>query len=626
MGFHLTRRMVFLLFWDIVAAYIAYYGASLLTAQRYPLFESTESLFLVLIFAVVDLVIFALFRLYSGMWEYASVDEMLQMGAATALGVIVCAIIDWLIFTAALIPMRLPIRVFFVAWLILLALVAGMRMMYRFQRRYSTAISGARPKRESRPRTLIVGAGETGSLTIRRMVSGDYVRQGLPIVAVDDDPSKLGMRISGVKVMGTHDDILTLVKRYDIEQIVVAIPSAKPEERQSIYNICKQTDCILLTLPENIRDLRIDELADVKLRQVDLTDLLGRDEIVLNTRLVSGYVSGKCVMVTGGGGSIGSELCRQVCTVAPRQLVIFDIYENNAYALKRELLSIYDDIDIRIEIGSVTDEACLRRVFDRYHPQVIFHAAAHKHVPLMEDCPIEAVGNNVFGTFNVARLADEYGVDRFTFISTDKAVNPTSVMGATKRMGEMVIQYFAHTSKTCFLAVRFGNVLGSNGSVVPIFKDQIAQGGPVTVTHPDMTRYFMTIPEASRLVVMSAGIAEGGEIFILDMGEPVKIVDLARNLIRLAGLQPDKDIKISYIGPRPGEKLEEQLLMACEKTLPTSHKSITVSVGEGVSREEVADKLELLRSAMSGDEDAMKGVIAQAVPTYNPEEGVVALP
>ena len=369
------------------------------------------------------------------------------------------------------------------------------------------------------------------------------------------------------------------------------------------------------TLP-NIRELRIDELGDVSLRDVDVADLLGREEIVLNTRTVSGYIAGETVLVTGGGGSIGSELARQLCKVAPARIVIFDIYENDAYMLRNELLAEYDDIEIDIEIGSVCDVARINEVFAKYRPGAVFHAAAHKHVPLMEICPREAMQNNVFGTLNAVRAADAYGVGRFIFISTDKAVNPTSVMGATKRLGEMVVQYYARTSKTVFSAVRFGNVLGSNGSVIPVFKRQIAAGGPVTVTHPDIERYFMTIPEASRLVIQAGGLAKGGEIFILDMGEPVKIVELAKSLIQLSGLTPDADIEITFTGLREGEKLYEELLMDEESTLPTTNSSIMVSTGQEISYDEVAAKLDEIEAAIAKTDEEAIAILEEAVPTY----------
>jgi FlaA1/EpsC-like NDP-sugar epimerase len=410
-----------------------------------------------------------------------------------------------------------------------------------------------------------------------------------------------------------------LVDRFMIDQIVVAIPSATADERKRIYDICIQTNCRLLTLP-NVRDLRIDELDDVRLREVDLTDLLSREEVVLNTRLVSGYLAGKTVLITGGGGSIGAELARQVATVAPRRIVVFDSYENTAYELELEMRDRYDDLEFAVEIGSVRDSQRLQTVFETHRPDVVFHAAAHKHVPLMEANPREAVLNNVFGTLNTVRLADYFGVRNFIFISTDKAVNPSSVMGATKRLGEMIIQSFAQESKTCFTAVRFGNVLGSHGSVIPMFKRQIAAGGPVTVTHPDITRYFMTIPEASRLVVQAGGMAQGGEIFILDMGEQVKVLDLARNMIRLSGLIPDVDIKIRIVGLRPGEKLYEELLMDCEKTQPTPVKGILVSLGEAGSHDEVAQKIQSLEHALDRGSEAIRRCLAEHVPTYRPNE------
>ena len=494
-------------------------------------------------------------------------------------------------------------------------MVGGTRFVLRVFRQKKRVFSSAQ-RAADRPRTLVVGAGETGSLAIGRMSSKDPLMPGIPVVATDDDPAKRGSRIHGVKVEGTTDDIVGLAEKYDIEQIVVAIPSATIEERRRIYGECTKTDCLLRTLP-NIRELSLDEVGDVSLRDVDVADLLGREEIVLNTRAVSGYIAGECVLVTGGGGSIGSELVRQLCQVAPSRIVIFDMYENDAYLLRNELLRAYDDIDIVVEIGNVCDRRRIEDVFAKHRPAAVFHAAAHKHVPLMEVCPREAVHNNVFGTLNTVRAADAFGASRFIFISTDKAVNPTSVMGATKRMGEMIVQHYATTSKTIFSAVRFGNVLGSNGSVIPVFKRQIAAGGPVTVTHPDIERYFMTIPEASRLVIQAGGMAHGGEIFILDMGEPVKIVDLAKGLIQLSGLTPDVDIKIVFTGLREGEKMYEELLMDEESTLPTDNQSIMVSSGKDIGYREVASKLEMLESSLEmTDEEAIR-MLEEVVPTYH---------
>lgn len=606
---HITKRTALLLLLDIIATYLSYWLASILTNVKGEVFVNNEIYFVLGILAFINVVVLATFRLYNNLWEYASIDEVIQIVGATVLGTLGGAVFLWIIGT------RLPIRVFIVSCFLLIFFMGGIRFVFRFMRQKGRAIASSQ-RTCDRPRTLVVGAGETGSLAIGRMASKDPLMPGIPIVATDDDPAKRGQRIHGVKVSGGTPDIVDLVDRYDIEQIVVAIPSSTPEERKRIYGECTKTDCRLRTLP-NVRALSLDEIGDVSLRDVDVADLLGREEIVLNTRAVSGYIAGETVLVTGGGGSIGSELCRQLCTVAPARIVIFDIYENDAYMLRNELLSEYDDIDIIIEIGNVCDKERVNEVFAKYRPGAVFHAAAHKHVPLMEHCPREAVHNNVFGTLNAVRAADAYGAARFIFISTDKAVNPTSVMGATKRMGEMIVQYYARTSKTIFTAVRFGNVLGSNGSVIPVFQRQIAAGGPVTVTHPDIERFFMTIPEASRLVIQAGGMAHGGEIFILDMGEPVKIVDLAKGLIQLQGLTPDVDIKIEFTGLREGEKMYEELLMDEESTLPTDNQSIMISTGQEISYDQVASKLDELENALSATDGEAIRMLEQAVPTYH---------
>lgn len=604
----INKRTALLLVADVAATYLAYFLSSLLTNVLDEVFTSHEIYFVIGVLALINIMVLALFRLYNNLWEYASIDEAVQIMLALMLSTLGGAVVLWAIGD------RLPIRVSFAAWLMLTLFCGGVRALFRVMplqmRKFAAPVAN-----QPRPRSLIVGAGETGSLVINRMLSKDPLMPGIPLLAVDDNREKCGQRIHGVKVEGTSTDIEKLVEAYGIEQIVVAIPSATLNDRKRIYDICTRTDCKLRTLP-NVRELRVDELDDVALRDVDVADLLGRDEVMLNTRSVSGYITGKTVLVTGGGGSIGSELCRQVCTVAPERVVIFDVYENDAYMLRNELLSEYFDIDIVIEIGSVCDESRLRDVFQKHHPSVVFHAAAHKHVPLMEACPREALHNNVFGTLNTVRIADEFGVKRFIFISTDKAVNPTSVMGATKRMGEMVMQYYAAHSQTVFSAVRFGNVLGSNGSVIPLFKRQIAAGGPVTVTHPDIERFFMTIPEAARLVIQAGGMAKGGEIFILDMGEPVKIVDLAKGLIQLSGLTPDQDIKIVFTGLREGEKLYEELLMSEETTVPTHHRSIMISKGREVSFENIESKLAELRGALQGTDEQAIRMLEEAVPTY----------
>lgn len=604
----ISKRTALLLFFDIVATYAAYFLASVLTDLLGEVFANTEIYFMLGILALINVAVLALFRMYNNLWEYASVDEAIQIVMAVILGTLMGAVFLWII------EVRLPIRVFVVACFILVFFVGGIRMAWRVGPRKWRAMKAASHEEEC-PRTLIVGAGESGSLTIERMASKDPLMPGIPLVVTDDDPAKKGQRIHGIRVEGTSDSIIDLVDKYNIEQIVVAIPSASLEERKRIYEICVQTDCKLRTLP-NIRELTLDEIGDISLRDVDVADLLGREEVMLNTRAVSGYIAGETILVTGGGGSIGGELCRQICRVAPARVVIFDIYENDAYMLRNELMALYDDIEIIVEVGSVCDAHRLKDVFEAHRPSAVFHAAAHKHVPLMEQCPREAIQNNVFGTLNTVRTADAYGVERFIFISTDKAVNPTSVMGATKRMGEMVVQYYARSSKTVFSAVRFGNVLGSNGSVIPVFKRQIAKGGPITVTHPDIERYFMTIPEAARLVIQAGGMAEGGEIFILDMGKPVKIVDLAKGLIQLSGLTPDVDIKIEFIGLREGEKMYEELLMSEESTLPTDNSSIMISEGQEISYDEVAQKLEELEHVVQGNDEEAIATLEQAIPTY----------
>ncbi len=604
MDLKFSKRTATLLFFDVVATLAAYWLGSFLTRVNDEVFVDNEIFFVVGVLAVFNIAFLALFRSYNNLWEYASIDELIRILVSLALSTLVGAVFLWVIGT------RLPIRVYVVAFILLVLFCGGIRLWYRIFRSKGRQITSTST---NRPRTLVVGAGETGSLAINRMISRDPNMPGLPIVATDDDKEKRGNHIHGVRVEGGSEDIPELCEKYGIEQIVVAIPSATAEQRREIYSICTQTNCILKTLP-NVRDMRIDELDGVALRDVDVTDLLGRDEILLDTRIASSYISGKTVLVTGGGGSIGSELCRQIAKVAPRRIVVFDMYENDAYMLCQELLRQYNDIDVIVEIGNVCDVARVNEIFTKYHPSVVFHAAAHKHVPLMEICPREAVQNNVFGTLNVVRAADEFNVSRFIFISTDKAVNPTSVMGATKRMGEMVMQYYARTSKTTFAAVRFGNVLGSNGSVIPLFKRQIASGGPVTVTHPDIERFFMTIPEASRLVITAGGMARGGEIFILDMGEPVKILDLAKNLIRLSGAQ---DIEIEFTGLRDGEKMYEELLMDEESTLPTSNKSIMVSTGQEISYDVVAAKLDELRASIEMTDDQAISILEDAVPTYH---------
>lgn len=464
-----------------------------------------------------------------------------------------------------------------------------------------------------------MGAGETGSLTIKRMLNNDPDMVGDPVAVVDDDPNKQNQRIHDIKVCGTCADIPTIAHACEAEQIVVAIPSATFDERQRIYDLCTKTGIRVLTLP-NVRDIPISGLGRVALREVEISDLLSREEKSLNLDQM-GYVAGKRILVTGGGGSIGSELVRQLLPAKPAQIILFDIYENTTYELYHDIIKLARDqgTDIQVFIGSITHSPAIEHVFETYQPQVVFHAAAHKHVPLMEHNAREAIENNVFGTLNVVRLADKYQCSHFVQISTDKAVNPANVMGATKRMDEMIVQYYAANSKTIFTAVRFGNVLGSHGSVIPLFKRQLHEGGPITITHKDITRYFMTIPEASKLVITAGALAHGGEIFVLDMGEPVKIYDLAINLITLSGLKPGKDIEVKEVGLRPGEKMYEELLMDNEQLVPTEHSEIRISTAEADKMEEIKDKLEKLEACLNGTNDEIKTVLAEVVPTYHPQ-------
>ena len=608
MNFNITRRAAALVLLDIALCFAAYISASYLTNVEDFMFHDNEIYFALGILAIINICVFTLFRLYNSLWEYASIHEVIKIVAAVGLASLIGATFLWLI------GMRLPIRVYVVSFVLLMIFSGGTRLGFRIFKRHKHSIF-ADTKNIYRPRTLVVGAGETGSLAIGRMLNKDPLMAGVPIIAIDDQKSKIGHRIHGVQVVGRTENIKELVQRYQIEQIIVAIPSASTSQRKRIYEQCTQTDCILKTLP-NIRDLRIDEIGDIALRDVDLSDLLGREEVLLDSRLVSGFIAGKTILVTGGGGSIGSELVRQISIIAPAKIVVFDIYENDAYMISHEILEKYNDIDCIVEIGSICDAARVNEIFNKHKPSVVFHAAAHKHVPLMEVCPREAMQNNILGTLNVVQAADRCKTDRFIFISTDKAVNPTSVMGATKRAGEMVVQYFAKSSKTCFSAVRFGNVLGSNGSVIPVFKRQIAAGGPVTVTHKDIERFFMTIPEASRLVIQAGGLAKGGEIFILDMGEPVKIDSLARSLIRLSGNVVGQDIKIEYIGLRDGEKMYEELLMDEESTIATPNKSIMISVGQEISYNEFEGVLAKIKDVIYKTDAESIRVLEDVVKTY----------
>ena len=504
----------------------------------------------VLPYTIMSLLIFWLFRLYHSLWQYASIAELYKIVEAciVAEGMHICL--------TAVMGEMLPRACYFMTGVFLLVSMCASRFMYRMLR---TLIQQYRHTSEQ-VKIMIIGAGEAANVLMREIANSRYLDNSKVVCIIDDDAKKVGKYIRGVKIVGNRDQIKEYARYYDIDEIIFAIPSASQDTKREILNICKETNCNLKIIP-GVYQMMDGEINVQDIRNVDVDDLLGRDPINVDTESILGYVSGKTVLVTGGGGSIGSELCRQLAGHNPKCLIIFDIYENSAYDIQQELKMNCPEANVVTLIGSIRNTTRLEWVFSHYRPDIVYHAAAHKHVPLMEDSPNEAVKNNVAGTWNLARMADKYGTKRFVMISTDKAVNPTNIMGATKRICEMIIQYYNGISQTEFVAVRFGNVLGSNGSVIPLFKKQIAAGGPVTVTHPDIIRYFMTIPEAVSLVIQSGAYAKGGEIFILDMGDPVKIDDLAKNLIRLSGYTLGVDMEIKYTGLRPGEKLYEELLM-----------------------------------------------------------------
>lgn len=556
------------------------------------------------ILVILNIFIYYLFGLYTSLWSYASIDELIQILFATVIG----SLGNY--FVGLLIHIPLPRSVYIISFMLSLLFIGGSRFSYRVMRRAKRRITVS----NDRIRVMIVGAGEAGSMVIKEM-QGHENLEYLPVVVVDDDKRKHRAKIHGVPVKGGKNKITELSEKYNIDEIIIAMPSAPKQTKSEIFNICKKTKCKLKTLP-GMYELINERVSIKQIRSVSIEDLLGREEVNLNIQEISGFIRDQVVLITGGGGSIGSEICRQLARFKPKKLLILDIYENNAYDLQNELKYLYkDSLDFEVLIASVRDRERLEQIFDRYKPSIVFHAAAHKHVPLMESNSAEAIKNNVIGTLNVAQSADKYGVRRFVLISTDKAVNPTNIMGATKRVAEMIIQSLDKQSKTEYVAVRFGNVLGSNGSVIPLFKKQIAQGGPVTVTHPDITRYFMTIPEAAQLVLQAGAMASGGEIFVLDMGECVRIDDLARDLIRLSGYVPGIDIKIEYTGLRPGEKLYEELLLAEEGIQATKHEHIFVAKPLEVNYEELVKQIASLEDCMY-DIDQLKQCLSGMLGTY----------
>ena len=560
-------------------------------------------------YTIMSLLIFWLFRLYHSLWQYASIAEVYRIAEA-------CIIVEVVHFLSNKIAGNmLPRSCYFNAAIYLIIAICASRFMYRMIR---TVLNKYRNIKTSN-NVMIIGAGEATNVIMREIQNSSYLANSNIACIIDDDRRKVGKYIRGVKVIGTRDKIKEAAKLYDIDEIIFAIPSASNEAKRDILNICKETDCTLKILP-GVYQMVDGEINVNSIRNVDVLDLLGRDPIEVDIESIMGYVKDKVIMVTGGGGSIGSELCRQLVSHKPKQLIIFDIYENNAYDIQQELKINYPDANVVTLIGSIRNVSRLESVFAQYKPDIVYHAAAHKHVPLMEVSPDEAVKNNVVGTWNVARMADKYGVKKFVMISTDKAVNPTNVMGATKRICEMIVQTYNEISKTDFVAVRFGNVLGSNGSVIPLFKRQIEAGGPVTVTDPNIIRYFMTIPEAVSLVLQAGAYAKGGEIFILDMGEPVKIDDLAKNLIRLSGYTLGVNMEIKYTGLRPGEKLYEELLMKEEGLQETDNKLIHIGKPIEFDKENFFDNLEKLKEEAYSETGNIRELIKEVVPTYHPGE------
>lgn len=552
------------------------------------------------------IVVFYVCRLYHSVWSLASISEI-QMSVVSYMILLVVYLVGTLFMR-----LRMPRSYYFMGYIISFGLTTALRFSYRILRFY---LGKSETDADATDRIMIIGGGAAGQILIKELTNGKRFHTKVCCV-IDDNPDKLGRVLEGIPIVGNRNDILTMVKKYKINHIIYAIPATTGKNRKEILNICKETDCKLQTVP-SVAQLINGEVNVTRIRDVEITDLLGRAQVKVNNQEILTAIRNQVVLVTGGGGSIGSELCRQIAKAGPKSLIIFDIYENNAYEIQQELKRTHKNLEIVVLIGSVRNNSRINWVMDTYKPDIVYHAAAHKHVPLMEESPNEAIKNNVIGTYKTAKAAARVGVRKFVFISTDKAVNPTNIMGASKRLCEMVIQMMdRRCDSTDFVAVRFGNVLGSNGSVIPLFKKQIAEGGPVTVTDKDIIRYFMTIPEAVSLVLQASYYAKGGEIFILDMGEPVRIDDVARNLIRLSGYTPDVDIPIVYTGLRPGEKLYEELLMSEEGMQDTENELIHIGHPIDMDDEWFEERLGLLEELSSSESNEIKRVVAEIVPTY----------
>ena len=602
---------------DVLSICVAFFAALWLRFDFQ--FNAIDPMFLrgylqiILPWCGISVLVFGLFGLYSSIWSFVSTDELVRV--LESYGVLALLALVLVRLLGIVMPKSFYVMGLVFSGCFTLAIRFGWRML-RYVRQHLAGLGHP----NFQENVMIIGAGEAGKALVSEFTTSAYIKSRVCCL-IDDNPAKWGKRLGGVTIVGGRMEIPAAVEKYSIHRIIYAIPSGSAKTKKAILDICSTTGCQVQVVP-GIYQLVNGEISVSKLRKVDVQDLLGRDPIKVNLDEILNFISGKVVMVTGGGGSIGSELCRQIAKSNPKQLIIFDIYENNAYDIQMELRRNYPDLNLVTLIGSVRNTARVDYVLDTYRPKLVFHAAAHKHVPLMEDSPNEAIKNNVFGTYKMAKAASAHGVRRFVLISTDKAVNPTNIMGASKRLCEMVVQMMNRQSDTEFVAVRFGNVLGSNGSVIPLFKKQIEAGGPVTVTHPDIIRYFMTIPEAVSLVLQASYYAKGGEIFVLDMGEPVKIDDMARNLIRLSGYEPDVDIAIEYTGLRPGEKLYEELLMEEEGLQETANKLIHIGKPIEMDDEKFKEQLDRLDAAYRIEAANMKELVAEIVPTYHPQVSV----
>lgn len=608
------NRIIALVLMDIMCIVVTSFGALYI---RYEFsFQSIDPVFLqsyeniMVPNVLMTLSFFVIWKLYKSVWRYASANELINIIMAA-----VCASLAQLIFCTAT-GNRMPRSYYVLYCFLLTTATCCIRFGYRILRIINNK-RASMVERKQKVSTMIIGAGAACNMILKELESSQYLNLCARCI-IDDQPGCHGKLMRGIPIVGGRDCILDAVEQYGIDEIIFAIPSANTQTKKEILDICKESGCKLRTVPGTYQLINGDVSVSA-LKEVEIEDLLGREPIEINSEEVLGYVRDRVVLVTGGGGSIGGELCRQIAAHSPRQLIILDIYENNAYEIQQELIRRYPELNLVVLIGSVRNTNRVNSIFETYRPEIVYHAAAHKHVPLMEDSPNEAIKNNVMGTYKIATAADRYGVDRFVLISTDKAVNPANVMGASKRICEMIVQMMNRKSGTNFVAVRFGNVLGSNGSVIPLFKQQIAEGGPVTVTDPEIIRYFMTIPEAVSLVLQAGAYARGGEIFVLDMGEPMKILDLAVNLIKLSGYRPGEDIEIRFTGLRPGEKMYEELLIQQESLEKTANKMIFIEKPTYFNEEIFERQLEKLIAAAKKESSDIRREIREIVGTYRAE-------